>query len=110
MLGLKSTSLNAIIRSINRKEELDMFLKELSKSQSKISRELVERARRAAEPTPTGIEMVSSFDRSARIARRPSQSMHALDCRSCSKINDERARWRRRCRSGIPKILLVRHP
>jgi hypothetical protein len=65
MLGLKSTSLNAIIRSINRKEELDMLLKELSKSQSNVSPELVERAQRAAEPTPTGIEMVSSFDRSA---------------------------------------------
>jgi hypothetical protein len=53
MLGVKVTSLNAIIRTINRKQELKMLVAELALPRSRGSSvpvELMQRARRATEP------------------------------------------------------------
>ena len=47
MLGVKATSLNAIIRTICRKQELGMLVEELKKAHTNIPSELVERVRRA---------------------------------------------------------------
>ncbi len=52
MLGVKVTSLNAIIRTINRKQELKMLVAELALRRSRGSNipvELMQRARRATE-------------------------------------------------------------
>jgi hypothetical protein len=52
MLGVKVTSLNAIIRTINRKKELKMLVAELALPRSRGSNipvELMQRARRAPE-------------------------------------------------------------
>ncbi len=58
MLGVKATSLNAIIRTINRKQELGILIGELKKARSSVPLEaLAERVRRATEhaPAETGI-------------------------------------------------------
>ena len=58
MLGVKATSLNAIIRTINRKQELGILIGELKKARSSVPQEaLAERVRRATEhaPAETGI-------------------------------------------------------
>ncbi len=55
MLGVKVTSLNAIIRTINRKQELKMFVAELTLPRSRGSNvppELMQRVRRATEHGP----------------------------------------------------------
>ena len=52
MLGVKATSLNAIIRTICRKQELWMLIEELKKAHGNIPSELLERARRATEDVP----------------------------------------------------------
>ena len=59
MLGVKATSLNAIIRTICRKQELGMLIEELKKVHGNIPSELMEHARRATEHVPpSGIVMV----------------------------------------------------
>jgi hypothetical protein len=63
MLGVKVTSLNAIIRTINRKQELKMLVAELNLKRSRGSNipvELMQRARRASERwnRPAEIETV----------------------------------------------------
>jgi hypothetical protein len=59
MLGVKATSLIAIIRTINRKQELGILIGELQKdrSSSMLQEALAERVRRATEHAPgeTGI-------------------------------------------------------
>ncbi len=53
MLGVKATSLNAVIRTTNRKQELTMLVGELTRVRSSnIPAELFQRAGRAAELTP----------------------------------------------------------
>jgi hypothetical protein len=66
MLGVKVTSLNAIIRTINRKQELEMLVAELNLKRSRgsiIPVELMRRARRASEwwNGPAEIETVCVF-------------------------------------------------
>ena len=61
MLGVKVTSLDAIIRSINRKQELKMLVAELTlpRSQgSNIPAELMQRVRRATEHGPAEMSVV----------------------------------------------------
>ena len=61
MLGVKVTSLNAIIRTINRKQELKMLVAELNLPRSRgtsIPVELMRRARRATEHGPAETKMV----------------------------------------------------
>ena len=61
MLGVKVTSLNAIIRSINRKQELKMLVAELTllRSQSiNVPAELMQQVRRATEHGPAEMKMV----------------------------------------------------
>ena len=59
MLGVKATSLIAIIRTINRKQELGILIGDLKKdlSSSMLQEALAERVRRATEhaPAETGI-------------------------------------------------------
>lgn len=63
MLGVKISSLNAIIRLTNRKQEIEMLTKELTRARSSnIPAELIERARRATEIREPGVETVCSFD------------------------------------------------
>jgi hypothetical protein len=53
MLGAKATSLNAIIRTINRKQELGIRIGELKKARSSMPpKVLTERVRRATEHAP----------------------------------------------------------
>jgi hypothetical protein len=62
MLGKNATSLIAIIRTINRQQELEiMLIGELAQSPSNIPMELMERARRATQHGPAEIELVLSF-------------------------------------------------
>ena len=62
MLGVKSTSLNAAVRTTNRKQELETLITELTRARSSnIPPALFERARRATESMshePAEIEMV----------------------------------------------------
>ncbi len=59
MLGVKVTSLNAIIRSINRKQELKMLVAELTRSQGiNVPAELMQQVRRATEHGPAEMKMV----------------------------------------------------
>ena len=61
MLGVKVTSLTAIIRTINRKQELEMLVAELTlpRSQgSNIPAELMQRVRRATEHGPAEMSVV----------------------------------------------------
>jgi hypothetical protein len=59
MLGKQSTSLVAIIRTTNRKQELQMLVGELKRARSSnIAEELVARARRATELGEPGMELV----------------------------------------------------
>jgi hypothetical protein len=61
MLGVKVTSLNGIIRTINRKQELKMLVAELNLPRSRgtsIPVELMRRARRATEHGPAETKMV----------------------------------------------------
>jgi hypothetical protein len=61
MLGVKVTSLNAIIRTINRNQELKMLVAELNHPRSRSSDipvELARRARRASEQGPAEMKMV----------------------------------------------------
>ena len=63
MLGVKATSLNAIIRTINRKQELGILIGELKKARSSMPpKVLAERVRRATEhaPAETGIVRILS--------------------------------------------------
>ena len=61
MLGVKATSLNAIIRTIYRKQELKMLVAELTLPQSQgsnIPAELMQRMRRATEDRPAEMNVV----------------------------------------------------
>jgi hypothetical protein len=59
MLGYKSTSLNAIIRTANRKQELQMLVEELTRARgSSIPSGLAVRARRLSELGHSEFEMV----------------------------------------------------
>ncbi len=59
MLGKQGTSLVAIIRTINRKQELQMLVGELSRARSSnIPQELLARARRATELGEPSMELV----------------------------------------------------
>ena len=59
MLGWKGTSLNAIIRTANRKQELQMLVEELTRAHgSSIPSELAVRARRLSELGHSEFEMV----------------------------------------------------
>ena len=59
MLGQKCTSLVAIIRTTNRKQELQMLVGELTRARSSnIHQELLARARRATELGEPGTELV----------------------------------------------------
>ena len=61
MLGVKVTSLSAVIRTINRKKELKMLVAELALPRSRGSNipvELMQRARRATEHGPAETKMV----------------------------------------------------
>ena len=61
MLGVKATSLIAVIRTINRKQELEMLVAELGLSRSRGSNvpvELMRRARRATEHGRAEMKMV----------------------------------------------------
>ena len=67
MLGVKATSLGAIIRTTNRKQELQMLVGELRRAgivsssmhlETSIPQELMERVRRATELAPPGMEIV----------------------------------------------------
>jgi hypothetical protein len=61
MLGVKVTSLNAIIRSINRKQELKMLVAELTLLRSQginVPAELMQQVRRATEHGPAEMKMV----------------------------------------------------
>ena len=61
MLGVKATSLNAIIRTIYRKQELKMLVAELTlpRSQgSNIPAELMQRVRRATQHRPAEMNVV----------------------------------------------------
>ncbi len=61
MLGKKGTSLVAIIRTTNRKQELQMLVGELTRARSSnIPQELLARARRATEKSDPGMELVCS--------------------------------------------------
>jgi hypothetical protein len=70
MLGKNSTSLIAIIRTINRQQELEMLIGELAQSPSSIPMELMERARRATQHGPAEIELVWSFASHRRLHQR----------------------------------------
>ena len=62
MLGVKISSLNAIIRLTNRKQEIEMLTKELTRARSSnVPAELIERARRATEIQEPGMETVCSL-------------------------------------------------
>ena len=71
MLGVKATSLGAIIRTTNRKQELQMLVGELSRAgivsssmhliETRIPQELMERVRRATEHAPPGMEIVRAL-------------------------------------------------
>ena len=59
MLGVKATSLAAIIRTINRKQELAILIGQLTHLHSGIlTDETMERVRHATEFVPAGTEMV----------------------------------------------------
>ena len=61
MLGVKVTSLNGIIRTISRRQELKMLVAELALPRSRGSNipvELMQRARRATEDGPDEMKMV----------------------------------------------------
>ena len=59
MLGKQGTSLVAIIRTTNRKQELPMLVGELTRARSSnIPQELLARARRATELGEPGTELV----------------------------------------------------
>jgi hypothetical protein len=61
MVGKKGTSLVAIIRTTNRKRELQMLVGELTRARSSnIPQELLARARRATEYNDPGTELVCS--------------------------------------------------
>ena len=62
MLGQKCTSLVAIIRTTNRKQELEMLVGELKRARSsEIRQALITRARRASELGEPGTELVCRF-------------------------------------------------
>ena len=72
MLGVKVTSLNAIIRTINRKQELKMLVAELNLPRSRNSNipvELMQRARRASEQRPAEMKMVCVAPQPLAVAR-----------------------------------------
>ena len=82
MLGVKVTSLNAIIRTINRKQELKMLVAELALSRSRGSNipvELMQRARCASERWngPAEIETVC-------VLRSGASSTHCKTAVYCS--------------------------
>jgi hypothetical protein len=61
MLGVKVTSLNAIIRSINRKQELKMLVAELTLLRShgiNVPAKFMQQVRRATEHGPAEMTMV----------------------------------------------------
>ena len=61
MLGVKVTSLNAIVRTINRKKELKMLVAALTLSRSQgssVPAELMQHVRRATELGPAEINVV----------------------------------------------------
>ena len=58
MLGFKVTSLNAVIRTVNRKQELTMLIGELTRAHSNIPQELVERVQRATDHGQPGFDSV----------------------------------------------------
>ena len=70
MLGKNATSLIAIIRTINRQQEIEMLIGELAQSPSNIPMELMERARRATQHGPAEIELVWSFASLRRLHQR----------------------------------------
>ena len=61
MLGWKGTSLNAIIRTANRKQELQMLVEELTRARGSIPSELAVRARRLTELGHSEFEMVCAL-------------------------------------------------
>ena len=82
MLGVKVTSLNAIIRTINRKKELKMLVAELALPRSRGSNipvELMQRARRATElwSGPAEIETVC-------VLRSGASGAHCANAAYCS--------------------------
>ena len=61
MLGVKVTSLNAIIRTINRKQELKMLVAELTTLRSQginVPAAIMQQVRRATEHGPAEMKMV----------------------------------------------------
>ena len=82
MVGVKVTSLTAIIRTINRKQELKMLVAELALSRSRGSNipvELMQRARRASERWngPAEIETVC-------VLRSGASGAHCANAAYCS--------------------------
>jgi hypothetical protein len=64
MLGVKVTSLTAIIRTINRKQELEMLVAELTLPRSQgidVPAALMQRVRRATEMTEMNVVCILFF-------------------------------------------------
>jgi hypothetical protein len=110
MLGVKATSLIAIIRTINRKQELGILIGELKKdrSSSMLQEALAERVRRATEHAPgeTGIVRFISQARPKMASLLGDIVLRAFHCRP--RRCEGRARWRRRFRRGPPLRSQVR--
>ena len=97
MLGVKATSLNAIIRTINRKQELGILIGELKKARSSMPpKVLAERVRRVTEHAPADMGIVRILSQAGP------EPASLLEAYTCARLSLQAAALRRKSSLATP--------